>query len=775
MKYLYLLLLILLVPFCYANTISQEWANGQYDSNGYLASSSYSAYNGGEQTDLTLGFTKVRILESSIFPPVLFWDMNGYSTSLESSQQSEKFFYLVPTNGATRLAMYSADTGLLNSLYSNSATTEIISNPQFQRYDSDNVGQLNNQSFHGFFMTTVERSQVDLHYYIYNTVKTTYQGVPNTYVPITKLKIEGDFSASAVVSDKNSIEQPDAVTQYCITNLGFLNLFPKTTCQDELDALGNVKQRMVVLLANGTVNVYQISFDNISLYSSFYTSDYNISGLSYNQPYYTDTLILYDTNADSYKEAVWVLPNRFIQSNETNATPQKLFTFGVYDFIDNVAIVNATSVYDTNYINSTWTNLKINLGIIKSNTIGKAYITTTFQNTQGENVTYNYLISTQDGGTTWNSGTGKLIQADATESNLVSANINNDTLMETCLFKSTGNFSCYQYETQLLFTIDGNGAFDKSSPFISMAYLDSNALMSVITSTGIWDITPTKLVNVYNFTDKNFYNLPLNLIQKSFDVGNNQNGISNDVFTVQPTFIDMYQLQGTKSTCGDGICAYFENSITCNQDCASANNIECFANTDCLTGYCNLVNDPNVGFCDVNTNNYGEVASYCNSNSQCSNGLVCFTNSCFINTTYSCSANTECFSGYCSNGKCSLANKDYACIDNTQCLSNNCVNSKCSDAGSSSAFNQLIKNLFGGNATDGVFFYLICAVVIFILGIVASVYLQNFIPAIVSLAMDLILLVAFTFIGLVSGWVLVIAVVLLSIVAFILMMIFAGK
>jgi hypothetical protein len=299
------------------------------------------------------------------------------------------------------------------------------------------------------------------------------------------------------------------------------------------------------------------------------------------------------------------------------------------------------------------------------------------------------------------------------ESNIVFTDFNYDGFNEACLVKWNASFECYNSAFNNLISIGGVSI----PPFISMGKFTNNTYMSLISNATIRDFNTTSIWTVYNLSYNKFvYEMPVSLVSKS--------NYSNDIFAVYNTFIDMYQLKSYITVCGDNVCSPTENPLICPEDCYVPEN--------------NTVTALKIT---------GEF----------------------------CIDNNECDSGLCDTGKCILKIGNADCSSDSQCLSGSCLHDKCTSAGSSNSFKALINNLFGFSDSDGVTFYLLVAMVIFLISVGVSVYLVSFIPLIAGIVMDVILLVGFTFIGITPAWLLLLVVILLALISFILFIVFSRQ
>jgi hypothetical protein len=253
----------------------------------------------------------------------------------------------------------------------------------------------------------------------------------------------------------------------------------------------------------------------------------------------------------------------------------------------------------------------------------------------------------------------------------------------------------------------------KTFNYIAMGKFTDSPFMSLLTNDGIYFFNSTDFYNVYNYTDRKTYQLPISLMQKT--------AYSNDIIRVASDATYLYLITSQAAMCGDGVCSPFENPLTCPTDCFNIN--------------------------------------------------ATLPVSALFSVNDFCMSDMECSTGFCDVNKCSLKTGNMDCNLNAECLSNSCSHEKCTDAGISSNFQNMIKNLFGFNAGDGVLFYLIIAGIIFLIGIGASIYTVHYIPAVASIVFDIIILICFTFIGITPAWLLLVTIILCFIIAFILFMI----
>lgn len=568
---------------------------------------------------------------------------------------------------------------------------------------------------------------------MYNTADVSYYA---TYLnPIfTSNKIicqpfilrDDDYSGYDIVTLENTT-LGYKITSSIMTNtktfagLTFLSV-PNTSISCAMN-YPNSDNYMAVLLSNGSVNIYSVN-ETINFKSSFYIGIPIDSNIKYNYPYYSNPITMADMNDDGHDDVLFAIP-RYSSDGSYMYT---YLEYGIYDVYNSAFILPKTTqlmaqIQITSAPN--YANLKIfnsHVSAVKTGTSTSSYkiyaygwfnYTATLPSPNPVyNISYNYVIS-QSGSILFdpNSFTAG---ANHEASNMIFTDYNYDGYSESCLTHTTGVFNCYNSAFNLLLSSTGYGVKN----LISMGKLSNNKYMSVLSIDGIYDFNETDNWNVYNFSYNKFkYQIPVSLLVK--------NQYSNDIFTIYSSFIDEYLLQQNVLICGDNVCSPFENPITCPEDCFKPDNVTS----------------------NVTLKVQGEH----------------------------CVSDNECSSGLCDINKCALKLGGDTCTVNSECLSGSCSHSLCIDSGTSANFKQIINNLFGFSSDDGVIFYLLIAGIIFIISIGASIILMHYMPAIAGIALDIMILVGFTFIGITPGWLLLMIFIILAFISFILFMIFSRQ
>jgi hypothetical protein len=470
---------------------------------------------------------------------------------------------------------------------------------------------------------------------------------------------------------------------------------------------------VVTLNSNG--NFYIYSFDGTLRYS-FNSGTSSVGTPGKTPPNSDKYLSLTDFDYDGYSELFWALPKAY-HIPSYNVVIETIGGFKLKDYYGyvlepmNITVLSESEAFvpATSVIAS-----RLNLVTVGSqNSQPLLHIFISYGFTWGVAITRRANMLYSQNGVNVYTDVVSANGYSVLNTNSVFTDVNYDSYNEMCVIKGTNTavytFNCYDSGFNSLFSFSSS-----QQVTMSMAKFTNNTYESIILRDGIYDTNGTALNKIFNFTlssagDTPF---PVSLYTKV--------NYSNDVFIIGTNQLIGYKLSSPSAICGDLICSSTETALLCP--------IDCFVESG------NVTTNKNTG-------------EYCQENSQC-------------------------YTGLCDLGKCSLLKGGSVCTNSNQCLSGNCDSGhKCTSSGVSNSFKQMINNLFGFSASDGVMIYLIIAVVLFLIGIGCSVYLASFIPAIASMILDVIILVGFTFMEIVPGWVLIVTIIILAIISFILFII----
>jgi hypothetical protein len=431
------------------------------------------------------------------------------------------------------------------------------------------------------------------------------------------------------------------------------------------------------------------------------------------------------------KQLVFALHNFYSDANK----PRVTLTYGVLDVTNNAWLLNPTTSIVSSSNNAmvqgstTFSSLRVNVVTLGSqNSQPLIYFNFNFNpyiDGQGRFTRNNNYLYSSNGVQLYKDDIGYYeIASNYYNSNLVFADINFDGYNEMCEI-ARGYGLAYNDNRYFFQCIDNTYNlvlnFSYSSyTGLSMGKYASDPYLQVLLYDGIYNINSTSngLTKIYNLTSLTSSSelYPISLYTKL--------NYSNDLLVFSNSNIIGYKLSSPSSTCGDNVCSSLETPLICPVDCP--------------------IEQANA------TSNIKITGEYCTDNSQC------ISNSCSFN-------------------KCVLLGFSEACTFSSQCLSGSCLNSVCTDPGSSAVLKQTANNIFGFSDSDGIFFYLLVAGVILIIGFIVCVNVSSVVPIVMAMVFDVIILVAFTFMLIIPGWFLLVTMILLMLIAFIIFMIFSPQ
>lgn len=274
------------------------------------------------------------------------------------------------------------------------------------------------------------------------------------------------------------------------------------------------------------------------------------------------------------------------------------------------------------------------------------------------------------------------------KSNPIIADINLDGVNEYCLKTSDLAVKCYTSTSTLIFFT--NFTSGEADGIISAGLYDNtSSYMQLITGEGIYSINVSGMAtNIYNFSHPSSMPMPVGV--------ENRNSFKKDLLMVQDLQIDYYIGTGTPAVCGNGVCEYSENPITCSADCF---------NTPIPNGSAYAGTVANFQYCD--------------------NSTWCLSNSCIQNV-------------------CTPISSGGVCTSDAQCQSGDCDgNNHCTSSGFVSLTKDFLGLAFGFGFFDLLFlglmlilFFAVCGALLgACLNFVAAIAL-GFIGAIIGLMMS---------------------------------------